>query len=341
MKHIIFADSHIHPWTQFATGGAQNNSRVQTTLRVIEEIREFAICHGITSAIHLGDVFHSWTAQKYEYFNVTYDAFREFKLNGIDLTFLIGNHDLVTRDESGLTTIDSFVDIARIIKGGSPVQFNDKIWVFPYTRNFEQAVQKLQQVPNDTILLHHLDIVNADTGLGWVSEIGIGREHFAHFSLVLGGHYHKYQQLTNKCYYMGCCCPQLFNERDQCGYFVVLDDETAEVTWHQTSAPRFVRYKPDEGQFDEKAACDYFKNTYVQVVAETSVGLEQDLKRWGAVSLMFVPERRVTQVVLRDQNISLTANSNEVIKSYAIKHRGSLPQEELIATGLEIFQSTQ
>lgn len=330
MKHVIFGDSHIHPFGQFSTGDGKHNSRVLKTLEVIDQVREYAKHFGITSAIHLGDVFHSRVSQRYEYFNQTYETFRKFKQDGIDLTIIMGNHDMVTKDGS-VTTIDSFQDIADIVKG--PQGLWNGIVAMPYNSNFPQVIEWLKGIESQAIVLHHLDIIGCDTGLGYVSEIGIGRDNFERFKLSLGGHYHKRQEVLPNCWYLGCCCPQNFTERDQPGHFCVLDDETVEVQTFTTLAPIFREMDPNEDKDQVK-----FGGAYVRVKADPHPLYDNVLEELGALAWSYTPEKKKSEVLQREQGISMGTSVEQLVETYSNVHAGELPIKEVTKMGLELLQ---
>jgi DNA repair exonuclease SbcCD nuclease subunit len=335
VKHVIVADSHIHPFSQFSIGGTGGqNSRVQKTLTCLREAGTYAYENRIKSIIHLGDIYHVRRSQQYEYISQTHQVFRDFKHLGLESTILFGNHDMITK--SGSSTFDSLADLATLYK--QPEQFHDRnIWLVPYTHDFAQAVKWLEAIPDGAIVLHHLDVIGADTGLGWVSEMGIGKENFARFKLTLGGHYHKKQALLPNFWYMGCVCPQDFNCPDQPGYFVVLDDESGEVTWHENSAPKFT-------VFDPSAESDYFrlKNCYVKVVGERSTELEANLREAMAANWFYAPIPRQKLVVKpRLEGVTLTTDSSQVVTLYATQYHGNLPLEEVVQVGLNLLNEIE
>lgn len=344
MRHLIFGDPHIHPFTQFSTGAEHNSSRVATTLRVISEIRDFAIQQEITSVICLGDVFHSTNAVQFAFYNETYKLFRSFKEKGLNLIILKGNHDEVTKD-GRITTLDPFLDVAVVVTEPEDYIYNyegkrisDTIALVPYCRDFERGVTNLSGIPDYKIVLHHLDIVGADTGLGWVSNIGIGRDNFKRFKLSLGGHYHKRQEVLPNSYYIGCVCPQEFNEKNEFGHFVVLEDQTAKVEWYTTSAPRFIEWNPEAAM---RMDGQPFNNCYVKVFAEQASWHDESLKNWGAVSWIYAPERRAKTVLPRQSGITVDSNHASTVKTYATIHAGTLPVDELIQVGQSLLEESR
>ncbi len=334
---LFFSDLHIHPFSQFSTGDGKYNSRVLKTLEVVDQIREYAKHFGITTVVCGGDVFHSRISQRYEYFNQTYKTFRRFKQDGIDLTIIMGNHDMVTKDGS-VTTVDSFQDIATIVRHPSALQTNHQsVWLIPYTSDFGQAVDWLNAQDKSRIILHHLDIIGCDTGLGYVSEIGIGRDNFERFRLSLGGHYHKRQEVLKNCWYLGCCCPQNFTERDQPGHFCVLDDETAEVQTFTTLAPIFREMDPDQQQVLVTGS-DYIHGAYVRIKADPHPLYDQEMEKRGALAWSYAPEKKKSEVLQREQGISVGTSAEQLVETYSKVHAGELSIDEVIKTGLELLQ---
>jgi len=335
MKLLIFADCHAHAFTQFATGGeGKTNSRLLSTLDVIDEIREFALAQGIEEVICLGDLMHSASSFRYEHFNAIFDCISRFKAGGLALTLILGNHDLIGRTADYGSKIDAFRDVCHLITQQQQYDILP-ITMVPYEKDFAKAVDQLNSIPDNHIVLHHLDIVGADTGHGWISEIGIGRDNFSRFKLSLGGHYHKRQSVLENCYYIGCCCPQSFVEKDQFGCFITLDTETLELIWYNTSAPVFREWNPElTTNFSN------FHNSYVRVKAEPSSDLEAVLRQSGALRWTFVPEKYKQKIVQRQSGIDVDGDLMGATKTYVEAHGSHLNKADLIRVGQELVKES-
>ena len=342
MKHLIFADPHAHAFTQFATGGeGKSNSRLLSTLNVIDEIREFAITQDIKSIICLGDLFHSANSFRFEHFNAIFECIRKFKESGLELTLILGNHDLIGRTAEHGSKLDTLRDVCDLMVHPTVYSASYQpfpIHMLPYEKDFKKAIDTLDAIPSDAIVLHHLDIVGADTGHGYVSEIGIGRDNFSRFKLSLGGHYHKKQMVLENCFYIGCCCPQSFVEKDQYGCFVTLDDETLELIWYNTSAPVFREWDPELTA--DCASFSSFHNSYVRVKAEPSSELEATLRQAGALRWIFVPEKRKQIVQQRQSEIDVDSDLLSATATYVEMKGSHLNKADLIRIGQDLVKES-
>ncbi len=324
--HCIFGDSQIHPFKQFATGSGINNSRLQTTLKVIDGIRNFCLANGITSAIHLGDVFESRIATRYEHFNPAFETFKKFKEDGIKLTILMGNHDMV--DKSGeVTTIDTFSEFATIIKKPA---IDGSLCFLPYFRDPEYVGQIVSQSDSSKFLLAHIDVLGARVAHGWESDKGIKRDLLSGYRCVLMGHFHLRQTVTEGIYFIGCCCPQSFSEVGEPGYFVTLDDETGEVTWYTTSAPKFLVHDPKNA-----FTSSMFEGNYVKWLGNPGSDVDKLLEK--AAGYICSPTPAKVHVVPREKGISLDTNLDQVVEKYARVHKGDFHIDELIRVGKELL----
>lgn len=331
-RYLWITDTHDHQWTAFATGQGVENSRLKRSNRVIDEAVDFCLQKGITEVIHGGDVFHSRVVNRYECFNPTYEKYRRFKENGIRLRIQRGNHDDVTKDGS-TTTIDSFVDIAEVIKTPT-VCVEEGIAFLPYSSDSEWIRQWLRDFPDpqNYILLAHIDVLGAEAGLNWISDKGIDREELAKFKLVLMGHYHKCQQLAPNVFYTGCSIPQDFTEINQPGRMLIFDTD-GRMEWYTTSAPKFVVWNPNFTEIIPTGDQDPLYNSYVKVLAEPNPGIDDILKQRGAVGWIYKPEKKAVQTKQREGNISAGADLNSVVRTYATLHCGTLPLDQLISVG--------
>lgn len=326
--HIVWADPHIHPHRAFSRG---NISRVDRTLQVVDEIRKFCLTNDIHSAICLGDVFHRRDSTKYEYFNKTFQTFSKFKADGIDLTILVGNHDIV--DKTGVTTIDTFSDFATITK--QPTYISQHIIAVPYSSDFSGLAAKIGTFPASCILLAHLDIIGAKVTHGWESDKGITTDLLSRFRLALLGHFHLRQQVKEGVYYIGTCCPQSFAEENEAGYFCILDDETAEVQWHYTSAPKFVKWDPVKIAFGESGDWTQLTGNYAKIIADG--GHDSVMKDAEAIDWIYEPPPREQKVIQREKGISLDSDLKQVVKTYATVHAGELPIDKLVEVGHKLL----
>jgi DNA repair exonuclease SbcCD nuclease subunit len=293
-------------------------------------MREFCLTHGISSAIHLGDIFHSRIAARYECFNPTFRAFQKFRECGITIDFIVGNHDQV-RKNGALTTIDIFTEIGSVYKGPTHLTALGA-WAVPYTHDFALLRTWLDAIPSEHTVLAHIDVIGAEAGAGWACEWGIELSVLSRFKLVLMGHYHKRQQLLPHVHYIGCATPQDFTELGSPGRFVVWDDSTGEVNHHTNSAARFISWTP--GQETET-----LQGAYVRVEASPSPLLDDEMSRSGALGWNYNPAKIVRTVLQRDAGISLETDMKQVISSYAAVHAGTLPVDNLVAVGRTLFES--
>jgi DNA repair exonuclease SbcCD nuclease subunit len=347
VKHLIFADSHVHDFRQFSSGEGVENSRFQKTLQIIDNTREWCLTHDIRSAIHLGDVFHFRKAAQYPIYNATRDCFRRFVESGIKLRILKGNHDEV--DKRGTTlTIHSFRDFVEVVDVNTFVDI-DEGWpgdtvshmaFVPFTHDTDSIHEYLTSLPDDCIVLGHWDVLGAEAGtVGWTAKKGLDRTDLARFKRVLLGHYHKRQELTERAHYVGAHTHQEMTEIDQPGWFVVLDDITGEAEWHDSGAPIFRVWKPIEQK--PATPTDTLANSYVKVVADPSEKIDDLMRESGALAWVYAPEKkRRIQPLQRDKAIGAGTPRSELVEHYAKVHGPTvgLEMEKLTRIGKELLE---
>lgn len=109
-KLVVISDVHVHPWSMFADGDGIENSRLQQTLRVLENSLDYA---ERTGAVWLcaGDLFHTTGHARNAVLNALYDTLSQYD-GLLDMYVVWGNHDSrgsgyaeVTEEETALTTL--------------------------------------------------------------------------------------------------------------------------------------------------------------------------------------------------------------------------------------------
>jgi DNA repair exonuclease SbcCD nuclease subunit len=325
LKHIIFGDSHLHGYVDFSTGVGTENSRLKNSLEVLEEVLNYAVSRKIFSVIHLGDLFDRRSNVQYSVVNPTFDLLHRFKNIGLRLKILQGNHDQVLKDGS-LDTIHVFSSFINVIDFFT-IQGN--LAYCPYTSNIPAIAEFLSTVPKDKTVLGHFDVMGAVLENDFLLEKGLDRVNLIDFKAAILGHVHKRQHLSGQAWYIGCVCPQRVLEEDYVGSFIEYDDESGEITWHYTNAPRFTRW---DGVEKKQLA-----NRYVRVFAERSEERDEYLKQSGAVSWMYLSTVVKRPVTARNVSVTLADPLTEAVKSFSKTHVEGLDLDRLTELGLELL----
>lgn len=87
---IIISDTHVHPWSAFASGTGLNNDRMQRTLGVMRASLERARADGATW-VHAADMIHTTGHVRHEVASAVLDLLMEF--DDVPMMTIWGNHD--------------------------------------------------------------------------------------------------------------------------------------------------------------------------------------------------------------------------------------------------------
>lgn len=261
---IASSDWHLHKFRAFDNEG----SRLEWGIKAGEAIMNVAARMNVP-LLHCGDWLH--TAKEVE--NETISRVIQMVAGSrCDIVSISGNHDMSeknTFDHTSPTYLDSFKHLKRFHKVDRTTWVNDNLFVYgiPYMNNDLDIIKALEGqvlMPRDNrtkILLLHSDAPGAMTPEGIrVDET----EHlpkdldkyFWAWDLVLFGHIHKAQKLSEKCYMLGCPIHQNAGDiNNDCGYWIIYSDKPPQFVKLE-GFPEFRRLKP--GETAPKDSIDYY-----------------------------------------------------------------------------------
>ena len=186
---------------------------------------------GITTVIHLGDVFDSRKSIDYQSLEwskrVVFDPLLKY-----DVHMLIGNHDAYyknTNDTNSPTLL--LKNYSNIIKYVNPqsVKIGDlDILLLPWIcENNEEKAIKLIKSSNCKIVMGHLELSGFNAYRGHTMEDGMNSEIYENFTKVFSGHYHTRSD-NGKIFYLGNPYEMFWNDVNDTRGFHIFDTETLE-----------------------------------------------------------------------------------------------------------------
>lgn len=260
MKLALIGDPHFANRRLFGkpTRRAGVNSRLEAVEQAIVNIaKDLEKDKDIDQVVILGDITHEHGRLTPPVLQAVNNALYALNFAGMAVTLIDGNHDM---DASGLSINDAFVNedeenrieachVAMRVFWSYPVA----VHAIPFcsveeTRlAFEEIERDAKQFPNDagSVVLMHGHFDGAKHGAhefqppGGISPSDIPDC----VQLVISGHYHMYQKLTEKLLYIGAPFQHDFGEAQyEPGYMILDFAKNGEVTWERRvfdSAPRF------------------------------------------------------------------------------------------------------
>lgn len=220
-EFLIFSDLHAHNFTYGAKKveiegfSGLFNSRLADTIKVLDEIEEYAASHDITDVLFGGDLFHTRASVPTDVRSLVVRRLQRFKRKDITLHMLVGNHDMgdkwgYVHSLDGLNSeeIQVFGDV-----GCSWIRQVQVVGV-PYTPSIDTAKEWLSDAAEvatawdgPSILLAHLGMQGARVGSDYVmmseSDIRVEDINKQAFTACFFGHFHEHQQLFENGWFIG------------------------------------------------------------------------------------------------------------------------------------------
>lgn len=222
-KIIISTDWHLKP----------------SNLEEIYKLQEQEICEannlGITSHVWLGDIFDSRISQREETLNTLTRIIDLYSTMGHKIYCVPGNHDKGNYESESsfldaykyhpnfklITTLDFFL-INDIPCYFIPF-FVNEIWLDEFS-----SVSGEKNHSNH-VLFTHIAFDGSMNNDGSSVESSIRPSLFKDWGLVLSGHYHDYQELSDNVVHLGSLTQNNFGEDENKGFWVLYDDLTYDL----------------------------------------------------------------------------------------------------------------
>lgn len=159
---VLFSDWHVHKFKAFA----ENDERLQWSLKVLKDLGDFCKSNGITKILFGGDLYHTQGVLLTEVINSVVEDFTIFFELNPEITFyaISGNHDHASKNLYHKPAITALSHLARIFPNNfilfdnASVQVNDGV-IFhgiPYYSHKEDFDKKLQEL-HDYIVENYKD----------------------------------------------------------------------------------------------------------------------------------------------------------------------------------------
>lgn len=327
MKFLFVADLHIHPFSAFSEMDETGlNSRSQIILDAFAEAMEYAVKNSIRDVFILGDVFHVRGRLYAREFVEFWSVLQRHNLADLNIYIIAGNHDYLSKasDETALKVLP--VNVLANGGVGTVSYPHREVCFIPWRTTEEQLKSKDNKIPKGAIVVGHLAIKGGEVGSAeHIMEEGIDPKIFKDAGIVLLGHYHKRQQITDNVHFVGSLVPHDFGDIGEEGGFAVLDTDTLGLEYHSVSAPKFMSVKPDE--LDKVKV----KGNYVRIEGSEQIDEESIRKKalkLGAQAVVFNTEKSYGDEARLPVN--LDTDLQEAMKLYVDKEHGDLDPKRLV-----------
>lgn len=215
MKVLFFADLHI--FNHFSKTIFEDIAQ-----KFLYDLLAYCKKNDIHKIIFLGDWFHLKNKIQVPSYIKSIEVLTAFKNEGIDITFLIGNHDSPQADTNDFSILHSFDNFGNVGHVVPLYDWEDIDGVRFHYLSYTKELPVFEMGTNVNVLCGHLDINNFTMEGNFICSNGFAEDCFSQFDYVFSGHYHKHQVRGNITY-VGSPYQTRFSERFDDKGFMVFD----------------------------------------------------------------------------------------------------------------------
>ena len=305
-KFVIITDTHL------------KTSNIELNTSIFKQVIDYCLKYGIDECYHCGDIFTDRSGSQPLSVLIGFKEILDmFSANRIKLKAIAGNHDKVN-----LNSTDSYLDIFAANKNFTVVKKYDKfyeneiivIWALPFFKEIDEYPAKLSELSNlvvkgkKNILLTHTTVDKAKNNNKENVDSEIKQSSFDAFDMVLVGHYHDYNKISNKIQYVGSAYQSNFGEDENKGFIVLSENMSIERV--QLNFPKYKTYAVNvdseiDYSFLEKETSD--SDCKVRVVL---TGDKTKIDSFDQKKLQSIPGVKVEKMS-DDLYMNMSAMSNE------------------------------
>jgi len=316
MKVALFSDLHIYP--HFAMNIFEDIAE-----KFLYDLLAYCKSNSISKIIFLGDWFHLKNKIQVPSYLKSYEILKLYKNEGIEIVFLIGNHDSPLADTNDFSILHSFSDYGNVVPLYDWEDVDDiRFHYLSYTKE----LPIFEMGPKSNILFGHLDVNNFLMDGAFTCTNGFEEERFSDFDYVFSGHFHKHQVRGN-IIYVGGPYQQKYSDRFDSKGFIVLDTQTKGWNFITYSAPEFKEINADMD--DEKLIKGNFLRVHIPDKSDEAIEIKNKLLALGANDVQFIYDNSEEKTELNIIEDLTMGSMRELAVSYydAVVEGKSMPDE--------------
>jgi len=259
---LIFSDLHLDNYRRFSTisnGGV--NSRLLSQINIVKQVKRLAKKLQPEAIVFLGDLFNGQgsSINKLLYLmghNLIYSLQEDFPVY-----LIVGNHDVYGNTHI-LTPMAGMPNVRIVESTVSEHLMGRHITMVPWCGVIPKSGE---------VLLGHLDIDGAKTGIGYELSGTIHKKEVEQYNIVISGHYHGYQVLPPNIIYCGAVMPISFGDVADEDYGCLILDEDLKTTRSIIDSPKFIPIIINTQQNIDKFAKNKGSNYYRLTITDRKI----------------------------------------------------------------------
>ncbi len=246
MRFIVYSDLHLHCWSYGSKLIEGLNSRLLQQIDVLNQMKKYAMRHGIRDIFCCGDVTHTQGRTDAEVSMAGHAAFSGISAEGIKQWWIPGNHDY--KDRAGkIHGLSYLKELGALVEkqefflnytNGTSLAF------LPYTESKEELLAFFNNVPVNSICFIHQGVsgvpVNSQIFLDEIFDPAIIPEHVDH---VFSGHYHDHKLVSPKLTIPGAPMQHTWGDAGQRRGWLdcTIDVGGVDIKHIESDHPKFIR----------------------------------------------------------------------------------------------------
>lgn len=300
MKAIITADLHV-----------EEGIKTEIAINFLNYLQNYCNNNEIKTIIFAGDVLEKSSKISNEAFVPLFFKMMELKESGLQLYFLLGNHDIYNVNNDSL--IDTFAVFGKVIKDYETIEIEDKkVDFLPYTKKLPNLIS------NSDVLITHLPIAefSFDNKYHANEKHGFKPSLFEDYSFVFSGHFHRPQEKYNITY-VGSPYQLGFEESGQNKSFIELvyyDNDIFYTRVEYNEAPEYIKIKVKE--FNNVDVKNKFVGVIIDEKVDNFVQLKHVLYENGALNVVPFFAKEKNEIDNAESEININESITEMIKEY-------------------------
>lgn len=356
-KALVFTDLHLH-------SHKDRVDRLQNCIDVLNWVFRTAVENKVKYIFFLGDLFHERAKIDVLNYLRAFEVFMQHMMDDahdIEMHLLVGNHDMYHREKWDVNSVKPLNAIPRINVIEKPTQLvlgGRKIDWMPHTDNPVKELAKLKDANGGAgdILFGHMAVDGAMLNVYYGTKADVIVEYdndmvpvdvgiFSDWKMVMLGHYHAAQQLSDTVEYVGSPLELTFGEAFQQKHVIILDLDTLDKQYVANNfSPKHLIVSPQDVRDENYDLNGNFIRVSVDTLsARELVDLKKNIiQNYRVLSLDTKQKDKKTaedKTVIESAR-AILLNIQQMLETY-LKERGvpdGLGRDRLLAAGKKCLE---